>query len=104
MANTAYAIDGMKPVPVEPVPGVVQGLFSDEGCATWVVYDDAGVVGRKHLDLAALPEKAEVLDVMGNDPRRDNRKTWEIGIQPLFIISRQLSARTLAARSQRAIR
>jgi hypothetical protein len=51
-----------------------------------------------------LPGDAEVLDVMGNDPRREGKKEWEIGIQPLFVMSGKLSAERLAARAKRAIR
>jgi hypothetical protein len=54
-------------VPLKPVAGIVQGLFEGDGRATWVVCDDAGVVGRKRLNLAKLPKDSEVLDVMGND-------------------------------------
>lgn len=77
--TTAYCIDGLKSVPLKPIAGVVQGLFEGDGRATWVVYDDAGVIGRKKLNLSKLPKDAEVLDVTGNDPRRDGKKTWEMG-------------------------
>lgn len=80
-------MDGLKSVPLKPVEAVVQGLFSGDGRATWVFYDDSGVVGRKRLSLTKLPKDAEVLDVMGNDPRRDGKKEWEIGIAPLFVMS-----------------
>jgi len=102
-ATTAYGIDGLKPVPFQPVEGVVQGLFEGDGRATWVVYDDSGVVGRKRLRLTQLPRDAEVLDVMGNDPRRDGKKEWGIGIQPLFVMSERLSAKGLVSVAQRAI-
>jgi hypothetical protein len=100
---TAYGIDGLEPVPFQSVEGVVQGLFAGDGRATWAVYDDSAVVGRKRLRLTQLPRDAEVLDVMGNDPRRDGKKEWEIGIQPLFVLSEKLGAERLAARAQRAI-
>lgn len=96
-ATTAYCIDGLKFVPFKPVEGVVQGLFEGDSRATWAVYDDAGVMGKKRLNLTKLPKDAEVLDVMGNDPRRDGKTTWEIGIQPLFVLSGKLSAEKLSA-------
>jgi hypothetical protein len=102
-AVTAYGIDGLTAVPFSPVEGVVQGLFRGDDRATWVVYDDAGVVGRKRLNLAGLPEDTEVLDVMGNDPRRDGKREWEIGIQPLLVISKNLDAERLAGMGQAAI-
>jgi hypothetical protein len=79
-------------------------LFVGDGRATWAVYDDSAVVGRKRLRLTQLPRDAEVLDVLGNDPRRDGKKEWEIGIQPLFVMSEKLSAERLTAKVQRAIR
>jgi len=102
-AVTAYCIDGLKPTRFRPVPGVVQGLFAGEDRATWAVYDDGGVVGRRTLDLAKLPTDAQMLDVMGNDPRQDGRWQWDVGQQPLFVISENLDARKLAAVARRAI-
>lgn len=99
-AVTAYCIDGLKSVPFKPIEGVVQGLFEGDGRATWTIYDDAGVIGRKNLNLTKLPKDAEMLDVMGNDPRRDGKRTWEIGIQPLFVMSGKMSAEKLAALGQ----
>lgn len=96
-AVTAYCMDGLKAVACPDQPGVVQGLLSGPGRATWAVYDDAGVMGRKRLNLSALPPGVEVRDVMGNDPRRDGKKVWEIGMQPLFVLSGQLPAAKLAA-------
>lgn len=102
-AVTAYCIDGLKSVPFKPIEGVVQGLFEGDGRATCVVYDDAGVIGRKKLNLTKLPKDAEVLDVMGNDPRRDGKRAWEVGIQPLFVMTGELSAQRVATLAQRAI-
>jgi len=103
VAVTAYCMDGLKSLPCSAVEGVVQGLFSGDGRATWVVYDDAGVIGRKKLDLTQLPPDAEVLDVVGNDPRRDGKQDWEIGIQPLFLLSAKLSAEELATVARSSI-
>jgi hypothetical protein len=103
-ATTAYAMDGLRSVPFVPVAGVVQSLFSGPGRATWAVYDDAGVTGRLRLDLRRVPKDAEVFDVMGNDPRRNGRTAWDIGIQPLFVLSARLNADELAAAGQAAIR
>ena len=96
-AVTADCMDGLKAVPCPDQPGVVQGLLAGPGRATWAVYDDAGVMGHKRLNLSALPPGVEVRDVMGNDPRGDGKKTWEIGIQPLFVLSGRLPAAKLAA-------
>jgi len=101
---TAYAMDGLKCLPCGPVEGLVQGLFAEPGRATWVVYDDGAVTGRKHLDLRKLPRGVELLDVMGNDPRRDGVNDWEIGIQPLFVLSANLTAAELATAPPAAIR
>jgi len=95
-ATTAYCIDGLKPATFQPLPGVVQGLFGGSR-ATWVVYDDSAVVGRKHLRFAGLPKDVRVLDVMGNDPRLDGLTDWEIGTNPLFVMSDRLTPRALAA-------
>jgi hypothetical protein len=96
-------MDGLKCLPCAPVAGVVQGLFSGDGRAAWVVYDDAGVVGRKRLNLAKLPRDAQLLDVMGNDPRQEGKKAWDIGINPLFVVSGKLSAQALLEVAQRAV-
>jgi len=103
-AGTAYCIAGLRPVPFERKAGIVQGLFAGEDRATWVVYDDSGVVGRKRLNLAGLPQEAEILDIMGNDPRGDGKADWEVGIQPLFLVSTTLSPADLAAAGQSALR
>jgi len=44
-----------------------------------------------------------VLDVMGNDPRRDGSGRWTIGQVPLFVMSGKLSAAELAAAAQQAV-
>jgi hypothetical protein len=103
-AVTAHCIDGLKTRPCASITGVVQGLFAGGDRATWVVYDDGGVTGRKTLDLTKLPRRVHVLDVMGNDPRRDGVKTWEIGQVPLFVMSPKLSADELAVVGRAAIR
>jgi hypothetical protein len=103
-AVTAYCIDGLKSVPCAETPGVVQGLFTGDDRATWVVYDDSGTAGRGRLDLRKLPRAVELLDVMGNDPRRSGVKTWEIGMQPLFVMSSTLTAADLAAAATAALR
>jgi hypothetical protein len=95
-ATTAYAMDGLDCLPFAPVPGVVQSRFGGTGRATWAVYDDSGVTGRRRLDLQRLPKEAEVFDVMGNDPRRDGKAVWEIGTQPLFVLSATLAPAQLA--------
>lgn len=81
----------------------MQGLFSGHGRATWAVYDDSGIVGRKRLNLTKLPKDVEVLDVMGNDPRREGKKEWEIGIQPLFVVSVKVGAEKLEETRNRCI-
>lgn len=102
-AVTAYAMDGLKAVPCNPVAGVVQSLFEGDGRATWAVYDDSGVPGRRRLDLRRLPRQAEVFDVMGNDPRRDGKKEWEIGICPLFVMSGKMGVDKLATVGKAAV-
>lgn len=102
-AVTAYAIDGLRFVECPNREGLVQALFSGAGRATWAVFDDGGVLGRQSLNLSKLPPDVEVLDVMGNDPRRDGKKTWEIGIQPLFVLSGELPAAKLAAGCLKAV-
>ncbi|NPV48566.1 MAG: hypothetical protein HPY69_16625 [Armatimonadetes bacterium] len=102
-AVTAYAMDALRFVPTKSLEGVVQALFSGPGRATWAVYDDGGVAGRRHLRLKRLPADAEVLDTMGNDPRRDGRTDREIGIEPLFVLSNRLPAERLAEVCRAAI-
>jgi hypothetical protein len=102
-ATTAYCIDGLKFEACRPTPGIVQAAFGGPGRASWVVYDDGGVIGRRRLNLAQLPPEVQVLDVMGNDPRADGREVWEIGISPLFLLSSRLSARELAAAGRSAL-
>jgi hypothetical protein len=41
---------------------------------------------------------------MGNDPRRDGVAVWEIGAQPLFVLSGKLGAADLARAAQAAVR
>lgn len=101
-ATTAHCIDGLVCARPRVLDGVVQRLFEGEDRATWVVYDDAAVTGRKHLDLAKLPETVVLLDAMGNDPRADGKQEWEIGIQPLFVLGTG-PARKLATDCRRAI-
>ena len=67
------------------------------------MFVSAGSHIRRRLDLRKLPRGAEVFDTMGNDPRRDGRKDWEIGSVPLFVMSQKLSADELAAAGQTAI-
>jgi hypothetical protein len=55
------------------------------------------------MNLAKLPQDAEILDVMGNDPRRDGKGECEIGIQPLFVMSKKLSPAELMAVTQGAL-
>ena len=61
------------------------------------------MLGRQSLNLTKLPPDVEVLDVMGNDPRREGKKTWEIGIQPLFVLSGKLPAAKLAVGCLQAV-
>jgi hypothetical protein len=103
-AVTAYCIDGLRSVSLKPVEGIVQGLFAGDDRATWGACDDSGVVGRRRLNLAQLPPDVQIMDVMGNDPRRDGKKDWEIGIQPLFVMSQKQSPADLAAAAQDALR
>jgi hypothetical protein len=102
-AVTAYAMDGLKFVDTPARAGLVQAAFSGPGRATWAVYDDGGVIGRQRLDLTRLPAGVEVLDVMGNDPRQAGQKSWEIGIQPLFVLSGKLPTGKLAAACLQAV-
>lgn len=95
-AVTAWCMDGLKSVPVAPIPGVVQGLFSGADRRCWAVYDDGGVPGERRLDLTRLPADVRVLDCMGNDPRRDGKQQWTIGLSPLFVVSTKLPAANLA--------
>lgn len=102
-ATTAYCIDGLKFVTERPVAGIVQGLFEGPDRRVWVVYDDGGIVGRKTLDLTKLPADVTLLDVMGNDPRQDGVKRWEIGFMPLFVLSGKLPVGKLEAACQKAL-
>jgi hypothetical protein len=102
-ATTAYCMDGLKATPCPELAGMVQGLLTGDGRATWVVYDDAGVLGHRSLNLTRLPAGAEVVDVMGNDPRRDGKKRWDIGIQPLFVLTSKLPPERLANACQSAL-
>ena len=61
-------------------------------------------MGRQHLDLRQLPRGLEVLDVMGNDPRHEGAALWEVGMQPLFVVSAQRAAPDLAAAVRGTVR
>jgi len=102
-AVTAWCMDAMEFRPCPPAEGVVQALFAGDGRATWAIYDDGGVLGRRRLDLGALPAGAQVLDVMGNDPRTGDEREWAIGICPLFVVSTDMPADGLAAACRDAI-
>ena len=60
---------------------------------------NVGLLGRA----PRLPSEARVLDAMGNGPWRDGKKTWEIGMQPLFVLSSTLPAARLAEVCARAV-
>jgi hypothetical protein len=102
-AVTAYAIDGLRFCASPDTEGVVQALLAGEDRACWAVYDDGGSPGKLRLALARLPREAEVLDVMGNDPRRDGERRWQIGMTPLFVLSTKLRAEELSAACRAAI-
>jgi len=102
-AVTAYAIDGLQFCASPDTEGVVQALLAGEDRACWAVYDDGGRPGKLRLALARLPREAEVLDVMGNDPRRDGERRWQIGMTPLFVLSTKLRAEELSAACRAAI-
>jgi hypothetical protein len=102
-AVTAWCMDGLRNVPATPVPGVVQALFTGPDRRGWAVYDDGGVPDQRHLNLTKLPPDARVLDVMGNDPRRDGKRDWAIGMSPVFVLSGELPAAELAAACQSAL-
>ncbi len=82
-AVTAWCMDGLRSVPVAPLPGAVQALFTGTDRRCWAIYDDGGEPGQRRLDLSKLPADARVLDAMGNDPRREGRQTWAVGMSPL---------------------
>jgi len=102
-ATTAYCMDGLTCLEEKPLEGIVQRVFDGPDRRVWAVYDDAAVTGRKQLNLTKLPVGVTVLDVMGNDPRADAKKVWEIGIQPLFVLSGKLGAAALAAGCAKAV-
>jgi hypothetical protein len=102
-AVTAYCIDGLQFRPCADVEGVVQALFTGEDRSCWAAYDDGGVPGRRRLSLAKLPAEAQVLDVVGNDPRGGRERDWEIGMTPLFVVSPKMNAERLAAACRAAI-
>jgi len=102
-ATTAYCMDGLKCLEEQPREGIVQRVFDGPDRRVWAVYDDAAITGRKHLSLTKLPAGVMLLDVMGNDPRADGKKLWEIGIQPLFVLSGKVGAAALAAGCQKAV-
>jgi len=102
-ATTAWCMDGLSSVPVEPITGAVQAAFEGEGRATWAGYDDGGCEGRRSLRLDRFPSGVQLLDVMGNDPRRDGVRTWTLGWQPLFAVSATHSAAQLAELATKAL-
>jgi hypothetical protein len=102
-AVTAYCIDGLRSVPCPPLVGIVEGLFEGNGRATWAVYDDSAVAGRRRLNLTKLSPDLEVLEVMGNDPRATGKAEWEIGIQPLFVMSPKLEPAELLVLTRDAV-
>jgi hypothetical protein len=95
-AVTAWCTDGLVSQPCPAVEGAVQGLFAGAGRVAWAVHGDPiKRQARCTLDLARLPATVRVLDVMGNDPRLDGLTAWEVGMQPLFLVSESLSAADL---------
>ena len=102
-AVTAWCIDGLTCLPCPATPGIAQALFSGDRRSTWVVYDDAGVPGRRTLSLESLPRSVRLLDVMGNDPRKDGTVSWEIGVTPLFAVSEDLGPDRLRQVMQAAV-
>ncbi len=102
-AVTAWCMDGLQSVPALPLPGVVQGLFTGPDRRCWAIYDDGGVPGQRQLSLSELPADTLVLDAMGNDPRRDGKQTWTVGMSPLFVVSTRLPAEKLVAACQESV-
>ena len=90
-------------MPCPPIVGIVEGLFEGDGRATWAVYDDSAVAARRRLNLTKLSPDLEVLDVMGNDPRATGKTEWEIGIQPLFVMSQKLKPAELLVLTRDAV-
>ncbi len=101
-ATTAWCIDGLKNIPMEKYPGIVQGLFTNEKRCCWIVFDDSGVPGQKILHLNKIPPAIKLIDVMGNSPISDDRKL-KIGIMPIFAISKKLSPAQLTKYCQDAL-
>jgi len=102
-AVTAYCMDGLEFRLCPDVAGVVQALFEGGGRTCWAVYDDGGTPGRRRLDLRKLPAGIQLLDVMGNDPRRENGRHWDVGMTPLFALASGVAAGDLATACQAAI-
>jgi hypothetical protein len=100
-AVTAWCIDGLKNIPLNPQAGTVQGLFGDEKRCCWVAFDDSAVTGHKTLHLDKLPSGVHVIDSMGNAPA-GNRVA--IGIMPYFAYSETLNPQKLAATCRQALR
>ena len=103
-AVCAWAIDGLDSQPFPEIKGVVQGYFTGRDRATYVSFDDSAVPGKKSIDLSKLPAAWQVVDVMGNDPRKDGIEQFEFGIHPLFIVCPAKDAGQLLTRCQSSIR
>ena len=103
-AVTAWCIDGMSVKKHKKIKGLVQGLFSDDKCSTWVVYKDPLATKFKTINLDKIPGEIEIYDTMGNDPRNAKIKKYKIGIEPLFFVTNHNNAKKLLKICQRAVK
>jgi len=85
-AVTAYCIDGLTPQKTDNFKGVVQSLFSNGRRHAWSAFKDSGSNGYGCIDLERLPEGFDVIDAMGNDPRKDGVTNFALGSIPLFVV------------------
>jgi hypothetical protein len=103
-AVTAYCMDGLVPAACpRQEKGVAQYAFAGDGRAVWAGFLDPLATAPVFLDLKALPVGIELFDVMGNDPRRDGVESWEFGIQPLFVCTRDVAPGALVSACNAAL-
>ena len=85
-AVTAYCMDGMLPIACPKVnQGAAQYAFAEEGRTVWSTFLDPLAKQPVLLHVGKLPATWEVLDAMGNDPRRDGVGAVTLGLIPIFV-------------------
>jgi hypothetical protein len=106
-AVAAWCLDGQMavPLPAAAPEGLVQGLFTGRGRATWTIFHRVpGRGAQTVLDLDALPAGALVLDLHGADPRQRGLHAWTVDESPLFVVQDGADVAALARACLAALR